>query len=99
MDPISFPVITAIFAALIAILQKTLMVLVGFERVSQQVGIGDAGNLVLLRKIRRHGNLAESSALMIIIVGLLELAGAAQSIVACFGRIFALCTDLPCARL
>ena len=78
MEPLTFPVVTAVFAAIIAILQQILMTRVGFYRATKRIGIGDDGDRVLLRKQRRHANLAENSGLMILILGLIELAGAAQ---------------------
>lgn len=69
-----FPVITAVTAGVLLIFQQLLMLSVGLYRVKVRRGVGDGGDAQLERLVRRHGNLAENSALFLIGLGLLELA-------------------------
>ncbi len=70
-----FPVTTAYVAAFIGILQFALMVPIGMARRAASVSIGDGGDEKLQMKIRRHGNLAENAPIVILLLGLFELAG------------------------
>ena len=47
------------------------------SRVRRQfrIGLGDGGNEALLRRIRAHGNYVENMPIVLILIGLLELAG------------------------
>ena len=80
-----FPVTTAYVAGLIGILQYLLMLSVGTVRGQRQLSFGDGGDDAFLKKIRRHGNLAENAALFIVLLALLELSGANATLVAIFG--------------
>jgi len=84
-----FPFISAALAAFIVVLQQALMMSVGFHRVQSQVGVGFAEDLHLERKIRRHGNLAENAALLIVVLALTELSGAPSGVVMGFALVFA----------
>ncbi len=68
----TFPIITAYTAAILALLQAILMFRVAGGRTQAKVLIGDGGDDTLLRKIRRHGNLAENAAMGLILIFLLE---------------------------
>ncbi len=83
-----FPVTTAYVAGLIGILQYILMLSVGTVRGQRQLSFGDGGDDAFLKKIRRHGNLAENAALFIVLLALLELSGANATLVAVFGGLF-----------
>ena len=86
------PVISATVAAVILILQMVVMVLAGAHRAKTGIGVGDSNDdgvdQDLVRKVRRHGNLAENSALIIIALVLAELVGAPANIVMAFGGLF-----------
>ena len=86
------PVISATVAAVILILQMVLMVFAGAHRAKTGIGVGDSNDdgvdQDLVRKVRRHGNLAENSALIIIALVLTELSGAPANIVMAFGGLF-----------
>ena len=84
------PVITAVFAGLLIALQQVLMLSVGMHRVSARIGVGTKNDDVLLRKQRRHANMAENSAILIIIVGLLELLRVSDQVVAAFAALYLL---------
>lgn len=71
----TLPLITALTAACIVVLQLTLMMMVGFKRLEYSQGLGDGGRADLLAAIRRHGNLAENSGLFLISLALVEILG------------------------
>ena len=83
-----FPIVTALFAGMIILLQQSLMLAVGLHRVSTRVGIGTSGDATLFRKQRRHANLAENSSVLILIVALLEIFGAGTFVVLGFAGLF-----------
>lgn len=83
-----FPVTTAYVAGLIGILQYILMLSVGTVRGQRNLSFGDGGDAVFLKKIRRHGNLAENAALFIVLLALLELTGSQETLVTIFGGLF-----------
>ena len=85
-----FPYITASLAAFLMILQQLLMLSVGIYRTKIKVGIGIADDPYLEQKIRRHGNLAENSALFLVVLGVTELMAVSGSAVFWFAIFFAL---------
>jgi len=86
------PLVSATVAAVIIILQMILMVVAGAHRAKTGIGTGDGNDdgvdQDLVRKVRRHGNLAENSALFIVTLALAELVGAPANVVMAFGGIF-----------
>ncbi len=82
------PVITAMVAAIIIILQQILMLTVGLHRGRAGIGVGFGEDQNLERKIRRHGNLAENAALFIATLALAEILGTPGIIVMVFGAVF-----------
>ena len=76
-----YPVITAIAAGFIINLQMILMMICGKSRYKHMQGLGDKGQPELLARIRSHGNLAENSAIVLLVLGLLEMAGINQMII------------------
>ena len=84
-----FPYITATLAGVLVILQQALMLNVGMHRVQTRIGVGVAEDLHLERKVRRHGNLAENAALLLVVLALAELSGAPKSVIAAFAGVFA----------
>ncbi len=83
-----FPIITAAVAGFLGILQYVLMLAVGTVRGKRGLSFGDGGDADFLRKIRRHGNLAENAALFIALLALLELSGTYPTLVMIFGGLF-----------
>ena len=67
--------ITMTLAGASAILAIWLAARVSRVRRQFKVSVGDGGNEGLLRRIRAHGNYVETMPLVIILVGLIELAG------------------------
>ena len=62
------------------------------SRVRRQfrIGLGDGGNEALLRRIRAHGNYVENMPIVLILIGLLELAGGDRRILWAAGILFIL---------
>lgn len=69
--------ITALYAALLAVLFLALTVRTLNYRRTQQVEIGDGGDRQLLRRIRVHGNFAEYVPFALILIGIAESLGLA----------------------
>ena len=86
----NLPIISAIVAAILIILQQSLMLTVGLYRTKVKTGVGSGGDTTLERKIRRHGNLAENAALFVATLGLAELCGTPKVIITGFGTVFLL---------
>ena len=74
----TLPVVSALTAGVLVILQMVLMVGVVFARRNSRQSLGDGGNSELLRAVRRHGNLAENAGILLAGFTLLELLGAGR---------------------
>ena len=85
-----YPVTTAATTVAIAVLQTGLMLYVGLGRTQTSTGLGDGGDEGLRRRIRMHGNLAENSALFLVLLLLLELTGDWPRAVPVIGAAFVL---------
>ena len=85
----SFPVITATLAAFFIILQQLLVLNVGLHRAKAGPGVGLSDDQHLERKIRQHGNLAENSGILLIVLALTEMYGAPTGVVMTFAIVFA----------
>ncbi|MEO0998818.1 MAG: MAPEG family protein, partial [Pseudomonadota bacterium] len=72
----------------LVVLQTVLMMTVGLHRAQSGINVGFAEDPDLERKIRRHGNLAENAALFLAALTVLELVGAATTVVAGLGLVF-----------
>ena len=68
--------ITLTIAAAAAILHIWLSVRVSRLRRPLQIGVGDGGHDGLARRMRAHGNFAENMPIFLVLLALLELAGA-----------------------
>ena len=68
--------ITMITAGLLALLYFRLSTQVIGTRRSAQVSLGTGGDELLERRIRAHGNFAEYTPFILLLIGLLELNGA-----------------------
>ncbi|MEM6902941.1 MAG: MAPEG family protein [Pseudomonadota bacterium] len=82
------PVITALLAAVLIIMQQVMLLQVGGYRRKSKIGVGFAEDANLERLIRRHGNLAENAGIFLIVLGLLELLQAPMVTVIIFAGIF-----------
>jgi uncharacterized membrane protein YecN with MAPEG domain len=67
------PLVTALWAALNALLALGLAVNVSLQRRRLQIGIGDGGNPEMLQAIRVHANNAEYLALALVLLAIIEI--------------------------
>ena len=84
------PSITPIYAALSGLILILLTIRVGGLRGRHQVGIGDGGNEELQRWIRVHANFTEYVPLALILMLLVEIAGAAAWFLHAMGAVLVL---------
>jgi len=82
--------ITLTFAGAAAILNIWLAARVSQLRTRHKVSIGDGGNEALIRRMRAHANYGENMPLVLILLGLIELAGGDARILWAAGIIFIL---------
>jgi uncharacterized protein len=68
--------VTTIYALLLTPIWLALWIGVASKRSELKASIGDAGNLELLQKIRRHGNFIEFVPFVLVLMMLAELQGA-----------------------
>src|SRR5947199_8613809 len=73
MNPAPMPAITALYAALIAILLLILGLRVMLGRRTHHVGIGDGGNATLHQAVRVHANAVEWALPVLILMLVAEL--------------------------
>lgn len=69
--------ITALWAGLLGLLSLALAWNVVRARVSENVIFGDAGNAIMVQRIRVHGNFVEYVPLALVLLLVLELSGSA----------------------
>jgi uncharacterized membrane protein YecN with MAPEG domain len=82
--------ITLTLAGAAAILHIWLAARVTRVRRAQKVSIGDGGNETLTRRMRAHANYGESMPIVLILLGLIELAGGDARILWAIGILFIL---------
>jgi uncharacterized membrane protein YecN with MAPEG domain len=82
--------ITLTFAGAAAILHIWLAARVSRMRVAHKVSIGDGGAEPLVRRMRAHANYGENMPIVLIMIGLIELAGGDPRILWAAGIIFIL---------
>jgi len=87
------PRIVPFYAALLALLFIALAFRVIRERVRARVGVGDAGDPMLLRAMRVHANFAEYVPLALLLLAFMELQGTAAAL------LHGLCVALLAGRL
>jgi uncharacterized membrane protein YecN with MAPEG domain len=75
MTTLTMPVVSAITAGVLIILQMLLMLRTALTRRTVGPSLGEGADAVLIRRSRRHGNLAENAAIFIAGFTLLELMG------------------------
>jgi uncharacterized protein len=80
--------ITSFVAGIFAVLLVVLSVLVSLRRAQLNAVFGDAGDTVLRRRIRAHGNFVEYAPLAVMVVGLVEYQGAARWLAISLGATF-----------
>ena len=67
--------LTALYAAILALIILALAINVTMHRVKLRVPLGDGGNPAMLRMIRLHGNAIEYLPLAIVLMAIYELNG------------------------
>jgi uncharacterized protein len=72
-------------ASALALLYMILLLRIVRMRFSQRVSLGDGGNEELQKRIRAHGNFAEYVPMLLILMGLVELAGASKQMLGLVG--------------
>lgn len=77
MTPVlSFPIVTSLYAALLALLYLALSIRVVVHRARSGVVHGDGGQDLLNRVIRAHGNFSEYVPFILLLTALAEMRGA-----------------------
>lgn len=82
------PIVTAMAAGFLAIMQALLMVTVGNRRRASAISLGDGGDEDLLLLMRRHGNFVENAPMVLILISLLEVLGVGQPLVIGLASLF-----------
>lgn len=77
--------VTLFFAACCALMQCLLTVLVIRRRLKAGVYFLDGGDALLLRRIRAHGNFAETAPMALLLMALLEFSGLGRVWLIVFG--------------
>jgi uncharacterized protein len=77
--------VTLATASALALLYVVLLLRIVRVRLKDRVSLGDGGNAELLKRIRAHGNFAEYVPLLLILMGLIELAGTSTQLLAIAG--------------
>ncbi len=83
----TLPHLSLLFAGLCALLQTALTALVILRRVQARVSLLDGGDQTLIRRIRAHGNFAETAPMVLLLMALLEINGLATEWLWGFGSI------------
>jgi hypothetical protein len=86
----SFPIVSATCAGVLMLAQMLLMVETGWARIRRGQLLGEAADEAVLRSIRRHANLTENAAIFLVVLALLELAGAPTTAVSAIALAFLL---------
>ena len=73
------PTVTASTAGALILLQMVLQMMVSLRRGKHMQGFGDGGHKSLEIAIRRHGNLIENAAILLIVLWLMEIGGLSRS--------------------
>ena len=77
--------VTALYAAILALIVLALAINVTMHRVKLRVSIGDGGNPVMLRMIRVHANAAEYVPLALVLMLIYELNGGSHMVLHIIG--------------
>lgn len=77
--------ITAIYAAILAILGVILGERIGLLRLKTKISLGDGGNAEIFVRNRQHMNFVENVPMALILIALVELNGAAPTFIHALG--------------
>lgn len=84
-------IITTLYAAILALFGIALSFPVGSLRGKLGVSIGDGGHTELLLAMRRHANFVEYVPMAVIVIALLEAAGAPSAAIHALGASLVVC--------
>ena len=79
--------ITAFYAALLTLFYIALAGNVIRKRFKHQVGLGDRGNITVLKAIRVHGNFGEYIPLALLLLAMFEISGGSETSLHVYGGI------------
>ena len=79
------PVVTALYAGILAIMALVLSYFPGSLRGKHKVSIGDGGHADLLLAMRRHQNFLEYVPMLLILIGILEMRGVSATTIHVMG--------------
>lgn len=82
------PITAAFVAAILIVLQQSLMLNVGIYRGKANLGVGVGNDKRLERKHRRHANLAENSGIFVVTLAIAEIIGLPAVFLAWVGAVF-----------
>ena len=83
--------VTLATASVLGLLYIVLMLRIVRMRFQNRISLGDGGNAEILKRIRAHGNFAEYVPLLLILMGLLEMAGTDKTWLSLAGVVLVLC--------
>jgi uncharacterized protein len=90
MPSLVAPIVSAVTAGVLIIIQMVLVLTVAFLRRRNKQSLGDGGNADILRASRRHGNFTENAAIFVIALALFELIGGGTQTAEIYAGIFIL---------
>ncbi|MBS0294851.1 MAG: MAPEG family protein [Proteobacteria bacterium] len=90
MQTVALPVVSALTAGVLIIVQMLLLLLTVLARRKARQSLGEGQDDGLLRAMRRHGNFAENAAIFVIALALLEMLGGRQQTVEAVAGAFVL---------
>ena len=82
--------VTAVFTAVLAVMQIFLAVYVGIFRTKTDILFLDGGNEELLRRIRAHGNFTENVPMALLVMAGAEMSGVSTMIITAVGCVLIL---------
>ena len=88
MPSLVAPIVSAVTAGVLIIIQMALLLTVAFLRRRNKQSLGDGGNDDILRASRRHGNFAENAAIFVIALALFELMGGGTQTAEIYAGVF-----------
>lgn len=88
MPLISIPVVSAVTAGVLIVIQMLLVLTVAFARRRNKQSLGDGDKADVLRASRRHGNFAENAAIFVVALALFELIGGGRHMAEIYAGIF-----------
>jgi hypothetical protein len=90
MTPMVLPV-TLATAGVMGVIYQVLAARVSHGRLRYRISLGDGGNKDMQNRVRTHGNFAEYVPFLLILMGLLELAGTNPTVLAWCGGGMVVC--------